>query len=43
MERPDFLKKLVSAYEEYSKDVRIVVPQLGNAGSLSQTQEAEPA
>lgn len=36
------LKKLVSAYEEYSKDVVIVVPHFGNACSLTQTLEAAP-
>jgi arylsulfatase len=41
-EQPDVLKKLVSAYEEYAKDVGIVVPQFGNVSSHTLTEEAAP-
>lgn len=42
-ERPDILEKLVSAYNEYARDVGIVVPQFGNATSaLTPIEEAAP-
>lgn len=41
-EQPDALKKLVSAYEEYAKDVGIVVPQFGNVSSHTLTEEVAP-
>jgi arylsulfatase len=41
-EQPDILEKLVSAYNEYAKDVGIVVPQSGNATAPNLTEEAAP-
>ena len=42
-QHPDVLEKLVSAYDDYSKDVGIIVPQFGNTSSaLSSAEETAP-
>ncbi|HET6716233.1 MAG TPA: hypothetical protein VFG90_03825, partial [Nitrososphaeraceae archaeon] len=42
-QHPDILQKLVSAYDEYSKEVGIVIPDFGNVStSLAATEKLGP-
>jgi arylsulfatase len=42
-QHPEILQKLVSAYDEYSKEVGIVIPDFGNVSTaLSSTEKLAP-